>query len=152
MPADCLLLWTSDPNGTVFLKTDQLDGETDWKIREPIKHTQNMINKSIQGVTDLFTSKFCVQCMEPSNAIYEFNGTFFTEPHSDDFEVLRLKHTLWANTVVASGEAIGLVIYSGKETRIQMGIKPPETKFGRIDYEINFLSKLLFVFSLTMSI
>lgn len=39
--------------------------------------------------------------------IYEFNGTFFKEADSDDFEVIRLKNTMWANTVIASGEAIG---------------------------------------------
>ena len=110
------------------------------------------MKQNFDNISQLFSSKCCVQTTEPSNAIYEFNGTFFQEANSDDFEVLRLKNTLWANTVVASGEAVGLVLYSGKETRIQMGIKKPETKFGRIDYEINFLSKLLFGFSLTMSI
>jgi len=30
-PADLLLLWTSDPSGSLFIRTDQLDGETDWK-------------------------------------------------------------------------------------------------------------------------
>lgn len=33
IPADLILLHTSDQNGTVFIKTDQLDGETDWKLR-----------------------------------------------------------------------------------------------------------------------
>jgi len=33
IPADLILLHTLDQNGTVFIKTDQLDGETDWKLR-----------------------------------------------------------------------------------------------------------------------
>lgn len=33
-----------------------------------------------------------------------------------------------------------------------MGVKKAETKFGKIDYEINFYSKLLFGFSFTMSV
>jgi phospholipid-translocating ATPase len=148
IPADMILLWTSDPSGTIFLKTDQLDGETDWKVRESIKHTQTMIDLNIET---LWASNCCIQAMEPSQKIYEFNGTFFKEPYSDDFEGLRLKHTLWANTTVASGEAIGLVVYTGKESRMQMNISKPSTKFGKIDYEINFLSKLLFIFSVTMS-
>jgi phospholipid-translocating ATPase len=32
IPADMLLLATSEPSGTVFIRTDQLDGETDWKV------------------------------------------------------------------------------------------------------------------------
>ena len=42
VPADILLLYTSDPNGTLFVKTDQLDGETDWKVREATKFTQKI--------------------------------------------------------------------------------------------------------------
>ena len=33
IPADLILLYTSEPSGSVFIRTDQLDGETDWKLR-----------------------------------------------------------------------------------------------------------------------
>jgi phospholipid-translocating ATPase len=33
-PADCILLYTTERQGTVFIRTDQLDGETDWKLRK----------------------------------------------------------------------------------------------------------------------
>lgn len=42
-PADLLLLWTSDPSGSLFIRTDQLDGETDWKRRRPLTSTQSAI-------------------------------------------------------------------------------------------------------------
>ena len=42
-PADLLLLWTSDPSGSLFIRTDQLDGETDWKRRRPLNSTQSQI-------------------------------------------------------------------------------------------------------------
>lgn len=34
VPADMLLLKTEEESGSVFLRTDQLDGETDWKLRK----------------------------------------------------------------------------------------------------------------------
>ena len=40
-PADCLLLYTTEKNGSVFIRTDQLDGETDWKLRKSVAVTQN---------------------------------------------------------------------------------------------------------------
>lgn len=40
VPADLVLLYTTEPTGAVFIKTDQLDGETDWKLRKAIPHTQ----------------------------------------------------------------------------------------------------------------
>jgi len=40
VPADMVLLYTTDKSGTIFIRTDQLDGETDWKLRRPIHATQ----------------------------------------------------------------------------------------------------------------
>ena len=39
VPADLVLLYTTDKAGTVFIRTDQLDGETDWKVRRPVSLT-----------------------------------------------------------------------------------------------------------------
>ena len=47
-PADLLLLWTSDPSGSLFIRTDQLDGETDWKVKRPLTSTQTHIGPGNQ--------------------------------------------------------------------------------------------------------
>ena len=39
VPADLILFHTTEKTGSVFIKTDQLDGETDWKLRKAIPHT-----------------------------------------------------------------------------------------------------------------
>lgn len=39
VPADVIVLCTDEKDGNVFIRTDQLDGETDWKVRSAIKHT-----------------------------------------------------------------------------------------------------------------
>jgi phospholipid-translocating ATPase len=36
-------LYSDNDQGSLFLKTDQLDGETDWKLRKAIKKTQLLI-------------------------------------------------------------------------------------------------------------
>ena len=34
IPADMVMLYTTEESsGTIFIRTDQLDGETDWKLR-----------------------------------------------------------------------------------------------------------------------
>jgi len=33
IPTDMILLRTSEESGSCFIRTDQLDGETDWKLR-----------------------------------------------------------------------------------------------------------------------
>jgi phospholipid-translocating ATPase len=42
IPADMVLLYTTEKSGSVFIRTDQLDGETDWKLRKAITYTQNI--------------------------------------------------------------------------------------------------------------
>ena len=41
IPADMILLYTTEKSGSVFIRTDQLDGETDWKLRKAITYTQH---------------------------------------------------------------------------------------------------------------
>jgi phospholipid-translocating ATPase len=59
---------------------------------------------------------------------------------------------MWSNTVLASsGHCLAMVIFTGKETRANMNAKDPKTKVGKLDLEINRLSKFLFVFMLIIS-
>jgi magnesium-transporting ATPase (P-type) len=41
---------------------------------------------------------------------------------------LTVDNTLWSNTVVASGTALGVVIYTGAETRSVMNTSQPKSK------------------------
>ncbi len=45
-----------------------------------------------------------------------------------------------------------MVIYTGKETRMQMNSQAPRTKMGRIDQSLNSLSKFLFLFLTFLSL
>lgn len=67
-------------------------------------------------------------------------------------ESLSLENSLWANTVIASsGYVIAMTIYTGIETRSQMNAKDAVTKVGKLDLEINKLSKFLFLFLIVIS-
>ena len=50
-PADLVLIYTKDQEGQVFIRTDQLDGETDWKVRRPMTSTQTKC-KTVKDVMD----------------------------------------------------------------------------------------------------
>lgn len=36
VPADMICLYTTDKSATAYIRTDQLDGETDWKVRRSV--------------------------------------------------------------------------------------------------------------------
>lgn len=84
----------------------------------------------------------------PSNKIYDFNG-YYENKANNIKEGLNLEHTLWSNTVLASnGYIVGMVVYSGKQTRSTMNSKSPSSKVGKVDLEINRLAKILFIMML----
>ncbi|OMJ71781.1 hypothetical protein SteCoe_29926 [Stentor coeruleus] len=134
IPADMILLKTHEESGTVFIKTDQLDGETDWKLRKSIVMTQTI---EVQDMGK-FNAKILVK--PPEKNIYEFTGKIINQ---DIEEGLSLENTLWANTTLASGSCIGIVIYTGKETRSVMNSREPSNKLGTTDKELNTLSVYL---------
>lgn len=45
-----------------------------------------------------------------------------------------------------------MVIFTGKDTRMSMNSREARSKMGRLDNELNFLSKLLFVMMIVVSI
>ena len=69
-----VILSTSEPTGSIFIKTDQLDGETDWKVRRAIRSTHNT----------LFTNKFAringsIRYAPACDDIYDFLGSYSCE-------------------------------------------------------------------------
>lgn len=57
VPADLITLYADGDQGTLFLKTDQLDGETDWKLRKAVKMTQSLV-KSNDDFFALYSGQF----------------------------------------------------------------------------------------------
>ncbi|ORY95841.1 aminophospholipid-transporting P-type ATPase [Syncephalastrum racemosum] len=150
VPADMVLLRTSEDSGSCFIRTDQLDGETDWKLRLAVPSIQRLHEKE-----DIFHLRGEIYADAPHKDIHSFVGTF---THADEdtgieqMEPLGVENTLWTNTVLASGTAVGFVIYTGKDTRAVMNTSHPKTKVGLLDQEINRLAKILFIVTLAMSV
>ncbi|KAL0567572.1 putative aminophospholipid-translocase, partial [Marasmius crinis-equi] len=163
VPADLILLKTSDASGTCFIRTDQLDGETDWKLRIAVPETQKLEE------ADLVRLDAEVYADAPIKDIHSFIGTFTlnspispTSAHPTDdvplqtippsISPLSVENVLWSNTVLAAGSAVGLVVYTGPETRAVMNTSHPETKVGLLDLEINGLAKILCTVTFALSL
>ncbi|XP_029410679.1 probable phospholipid-transporting ATPase IIB isoform X4 [Nannospalax galili] len=121
IPSDMVFLRTSEKAGSCFIRTDQLDGETDWKL------------------------KVAVSCTQRLPALGEDSDPAIHES-------LSIENTLWASTIVASGTVIGVVIYTGKETRSVMNTSNPKNKVGLLDLELNQLTKALFLALVVLSV
>uniref|UniRef100_A0AAV2K0H0 P-type ATPase A domain-containing protein n=1 Tax=Knipowitschia caucasica TaxID=637954 RepID=A0AAV2K0H0_KNICA len=148
IPADLIFLRTSEKNGSCFIRTDQLDGETDWKLKVAVGCTQRL-----PAVGDLFSIKAFVYAQKPQLDIHSFEGNFTREDADPQVhESLSIDNTLWASTVVASGTVIGVVIYTGKETRSVLNTSYAKNKVGLLDLELNRLTKALFLAQVVLSV
>jgi len=107
VPADLVILSTSEPTGSIFIKTDQLDGETDWKVRRSIRSTHSILFANKEAIVS-GTVTYAPACDD----IYDFLGSFTNSEGKK--ESLSLDNTAWANTVVAAGSMIALVVFTGK--------------------------------------
>ncbi|KAG6877633.1 hypothetical protein C0993_005454 [Termitomyces sp. T159_Od127] len=155
VPADLVLLHTSDSSGTCFIRTDQLDGETDWKLRVAVPECQKLDEAALARLdAEIYADS-------PIKDIHAFIGTFtLNHPPQGDGSAesvpsvspLTVENVLWANTVLAAGSAVGMVVYTGAETRAVMNTSHPETKVGLLDLEINRLAKILCTVTFALSI
>ena len=132
IPADMILLQSSESTGESFIRTDQLDGETDWKLRISCALTQIATLSALNDIS--------ITASPPQKDIHSFLGNLSLNSTSVGLSV---DNTLWANTVLASGTAIGCVIYTGTETRQALNTSRAGTKIGLLEIEINNLSKIL---------
>uniref|UniRef100_A0A3P9PK23 Phospholipid-transporting ATPase n=1 Tax=Poecilia reticulata TaxID=8081 RepID=A0A3P9PK23_POERE len=148
IPADMIFLRTSEKTGACFIRTEQLDGETDWKLKVAVSCTQRLA-----AVGDLFSISAFVYAQKPQLDIHSFEGNFTREDVEPQIqESLSIDNTLWASAVVASGTVIGVVIYTGKETRSVLNTSHAKNKVGLLDLELNRLTKALFLAQLVLSV
>ncbi|MEQ2239334.1 ATP synthase subunit 9 [Ilyodon furcidens] len=148
IPADMIFLRTSEKTGACFIRTDQLDGETDWKLKVAVCCTQRL-----PAVGDLFSISAYVYAQRPQLDIHSFEGNFTRDDTDPQIhESLSIENTLWASTVVASGTVIGVVIYTGKETRSVLNTSCAKNKVGLLDLELNRLTKALFLAQVVLSV
>ncbi|MCQ2818692.1 MAG: phospholipid-translocating P-type ATPase [archaeon] len=150
VPADIIVLKTFNEAGDnhSYIRTDQLDGETDWKLRKTPGLTQEMSTNDILHLNGI------IEYEPPSKFIYSFQGVlkFIDSNGQLQQEALACENTMWSSTVLASERVIGIVIYTGNETRARMNSSNPKVKFGILDLEINTFNIYLFFIMMALAI
>ncbi|KAI0987999.1 hypothetical protein GJ496_001725 [Pomphorhynchus laevis] len=149
VPADLVLLHCGG-NGSCFLRTDQLDGETDWKLRIACHLSQQKFqNNALEP--DMAIPNASIQTEPPRQNFDSFEG-LFTLSTDEAEEAIGVENVLWASTVLATDQAaIGCILYTGKDCRMAMNTEKPRAKVGLLDLEINRLTKLLLLFVIILS-
>ena len=149
VPADIVVLSTSDPDGLCYLETKNLDGETNLKPRRAVNATSRILSEG-----DIERSAFVLDSEPPHPNLYLYNGVLrFQDQTSNQLKdepvtinelLLRgcsIRNTAWV---------IGLVIFTGKDTKIMLNGGDTPSKQSKIEKETNFNVVVNFVVLLSM--
>ncbi|MCJ1387311.1 hypothetical protein MMC18_000152 [Xylographa bjoerkii] len=143
IPADIVILSTSDPDGACYVETKNLDGETNFKVRNALQS-----GKKAKHARDCERMEFLIESEPPHANLYQYSGvvrwrqrdikkperegTETSEPISINNLLLRgcsLRNTEWV---------LGVVIFTGEETKIMINSGVSPRKRSRMTRELNW--------------
>jgi phospholipid-translocating ATPase len=137
IPADIAVLSTSDPNSMCYVETKNLDGETNLKPRKAVRGTSSIVSEE-----DLERSSFVLDSEPPHQNLYLYNGVLrYTDPASGEQrrEAVTINELLLRGcTVRNTSWVIGLVVFTGSDTKIMLNGGDTPSKRSKIEKETNF--------------
>lgn len=137
VPADIVVMSTSDPEGMCYLETKNLDGETNLKPRRSLKATS-----SLQSEEDIEHASFILDSEPPHANLYLYNGVLrFRDKLSgaEKLEPVTINELLLRGcTVRNTSWIIGLVVFTGADTKIMLNGGSTPSKRSKIERETNF--------------
>ncbi|NXS42045.1 AT8B3 ATPase, partial [Balaeniceps rex] len=146
VPADMLLLCSSEPSSLCYVETADIDGETNLKFRQALLVThQELVSEESMATFDGE-----VTCEEPNSRLHSFTGTleWRGEAYSLDRERLLLRGCKLRNTDVC----YGLVIYAGFDSKIMRNCGKIKRKKTKLDRMMDRLVLIIFLVLLVTSL
>ncbi|KAI1904865.1 hypothetical protein AGOR_G00010070 [Albula goreensis] len=139
IPADILLLSSSNPNSLCYVETAELDGETNLKFKMGRKVT----HERLQEESQLARFDAMIVCEEPNNRLDKFTGTmkWKKDQYPLDLDNILLRGCKIRNT----DECHGLVIFAGADTKIMRNGGKTRFKRTKIDELMNYMVYTIFV-------
>ncbi|XP_062852428.1 phospholipid-transporting ATPase VD-like [Trichomycterus rosablanca] len=131
IPADMVLLHSSDPNGVCHIETANLDGETNLKQRQVVR---DLPRKGSEFTPENFSSR--IVCENPNNDLRRFRGYM---EHPNKVRVgLHSENLLLRSCIVRNTETVfGIVVYAGHETKAMQNNSGPRYKRSKLECRLN---------------
>ncbi|XP_067351598.1 probable phospholipid-transporting ATPase VD isoform X2 [Channa argus] len=131
IPADMLLLYSSDPRGVCYIETANLDGETNLKQRQVVS---DLPVQGLDFTPESYNSR--VECDNPNNDLRRFRGYM---EHSTGVRVgLHNSNLLLRSCTIRNTESVvGIVVYAGHETKAMMNNSGPRYKRSQLEKHLN---------------
>lgn len=152
--ADIILLATDKENGVAFIDTMDLDGETNLKRRNAPRAFVEKLRRESSGTVPealgAVADQLAVACVGPSGDLYGFDGAVTLEegnkfPVNESHMLLRssrLRNTKWA---------IGVVVYTGTESKVMLNSKSSIQKQSSLEKAMNVVIVQIMVLQCVMA-
>uniref|UniRef100_A0A673BYN8 Phospholipid-transporting ATPase n=1 Tax=Sphaeramia orbicularis TaxID=375764 RepID=A0A673BYN8_9TELE len=144
VPADLLLLHTSDPNGVCHIETANLDGETNLKQRRVVP---GVCITDPEFEAESFNS--IVVCEKPNINLNHFK-CYVEKPDKDKVGAGIENLLLRGCTVRNTDHAVGFVVYAGHETKAMLNNNGPRYKRSKQERRLNIDVMFCVILLLTM--
>lgn len=146
VPADLVVLSTSDSDGACYVETKNLDGETNLKVRQALK-----CGDGIRHSRDLERSRFRIESEGPQPNLYSYNGVAKwlnrkeDETLEDSQEPVNINNMLLRGCTLRNTDwVIGIVVYTGEDTKIMLNAGVTPSKRSKMSRELNVMVFLNF--------
>ncbi|XP_031966020.1 probable phospholipid-transporting ATPase VD isoform X1 [Corvus moneduloides] len=131
IPADMVLIYSSDLDGICYIETAGLDGETNLKQRQVVRGYSEQVSEIDP---EEFSSR--IECENPNNDLSHFRG--FVEHSNMDRVGLSKENLLLRGCTVRNTEAVvGIVVYAGHETKAMLNNSGPHYKRSKLERKVN---------------
>uniref|UniRef100_A0A672RU76 Phospholipid-transporting ATPase n=1 Tax=Sinocyclocheilus grahami TaxID=75366 RepID=A0A672RU76_SINGR len=146
LPADMVIVSSSEPQAMCYTETSNLDGETNLKIRQGLSLTA-----SFQSLEELMALSGRLECEGPNRHLYDFTGTLRLDNHNPaplgpDQVLLRgaqLRNTQWV---------VGIVVYTGHDSKLMQNSTKAPLKRSNVERVTNMQILVLFGILLVMAL
>nr|KAF6346180.1 ATPase phospholipid transporting 8B3 [Pipistrellus kuhlii] len=139
VPADVLLLASTEPSSLCYVETADIDGETNLKFRQAPAVT----HQALTSERKMASFQGTVVCEEPNSQMYHFLGCLKWE--GEEYP-LDSGHLLLRGCRIRNTDACyGLVVYAGLDTKIMRNRGKIHLKRTKIDRLMNRLVVLIFL-------
>jgi phospholipid-translocating ATPase len=147
-PADILIISTSEPENVAYVETKNLDGETNLKSRNAASALTHL--RTARDCANV-KNRFRLDCDRPDVSMFKLNASLIVnrmdkeagdkekekgeEPltYPIDMQMVLLRGTVLRNT----GWVIGVVMYTGEDTRIVMNSGGTPSKRSKVERQMN---------------
>ncbi|CAI5783841.1 probable phospholipid-transporting ATPase VD isoform X1 [Podarcis lilfordi] len=131
IPADMVLIYTSDGDGICHIETSSLDGETNLKQRQVVR---GFGEQETEVDPENFASR--IECEAPNNDLTRFRG-FMEHPDNERVGLSKDNLLMRGCTIRNTTVVVGIVVYAGHETKAMLNNTGLRYKRSKLEKSVN---------------